>query len=226
MGSAAYDGLADAYRAFQDEHSQYYALAADALRRLLGHGEGRCLDVGCGGGAFFNVARELGWDVVGVDASEDQLRVARERRPDVEGVLADATSLPFAAGSFDAAFSLFTHTDVDDFAAVLRETLRVLRPGAPFVYVGNHPCFVGATQEHVDSGVPHMHAGYRRAGRWEAADAPGTVAEGWRARLGSFVHLPLGPFLDAFAGFTLERAEELEDGWEYPKTLALALRKP
>ena len=226
MGNAAYDGLADAYRAFQAEHPAYYKLAADALRRLLGRGDGRCLDVGCGGGHFFGVGSELGWTLVGVDTSEDQLRVARHRHPQIEVVRADAAALPFGDASFDAAFSMFTHTDIEDFGATVRETLRVLEPGAPFVYVGNHPCFVGATQEHVENGLPLLHPGYRRAGRRNAADSPGTVADGWRARLGSFVHLPLGPFLEAFSGFVLEHAEELDDGWEYPKTVALALRKP
>ena len=104
--------------------------------------------------------------------------------------------------------------------------LRVLKPRAPFVYVGNHPCFVGASQEHLDTGLPKLHAGYRRAGRWSADDAPGAGAHGWRARLGTFIHLPLGQFLSSFAGFELAAAEELEDGWEYPKTIAISLRKP
>ena len=226
VGSAAYDGLADEYDAFHAEHPAYYALAADALRRLLGAGEGRCLDVGCGGGHFLDVPLELGWTPVGIDASEDQLRIARRRHADIELAQADATALPFADATFDAAFSTFTHTDVDDFSALVREVLRVLRPEARFVYVGNHPCFVGATQEHLDTGGPLLHEGYRRGGRWNAADAPGAGAGGWRARLGSFVHLPLGPFLQAFAGFKLERVDELDDGWEYPKTIALAFRKP
>jgi hypothetical protein len=55
---------------------------------------------------------------------------------------------------------------------------------------------------------------------------PGTTPGGWRAQLGSFVHLPLGDFLTAFAGFAIASVEELEDGWEYPKTIALALFKP
>jgi len=226
VGGAAYDGLADAYVAFLAEHPAYYELAADALRRLLGRGAGRCLDVGCGGGQFFDVPLDLGWTVVGVDESEDQLRVAREGHPGVEVARADAGALPFADDSFDAAYATFTHTDFDDFAGAMGETLRVLKPGAAFVYVGNHPCFVGATQEHRENGVPRLHPGYRRSGRRDAAASPGAPPEGWRAQLGSFVHLPLGPFLEAFAGFTLERAEELDDGWEYPKTLALALRKP
>jgi SAM-dependent methyltransferase len=226
LSSARYDGLADEYDAFVDVHSPYYAVTAGALRRLLGSGSGRCLDLGCGGGHFTVVAVELGWTVAGVDASADQLRVARRSLPEVDFVRADVAALPFADASFDAAFSTFTHTDVDDFAAAMREARRVLRRGGRLVYVGNHPCFVGATQEHGEGGLPRLHAGYRRAGRWDADAAPGTTAGGWRARLGSFVHLPLGEFLQAFTGFTLERVEELDDGWDYPKTIALAMTRP
>ena len=45
---------------------------------------------------------------------------------------------------------------------------------------------------------------------------------GWRDRVGSAVHLPLEEFLGAFTGLALLEADELDDGWEYPKTLALA----
>jgi SAM-dependent methyltransferase len=226
VAGARYDGLAEEYDAFMDAGSGYYRIAVDALRRLLGRGTGRCVDVGCGGGHFIPPVLELGWEVVGADVSADQLRVARTRLPAVELAHADAAALPFGDASFDAAYSTFTHTDLDDFAAAIAEVRRVLRPGGRFVYVGNHPCFVGATQEHLESGVPRLHPGYRRAGRWDAGGAPGTTPAGWRARLGSFVHLPLADFLRAFTGFTLVAFEELDDGFEYPKTVALALRKP
>jgi SAM-dependent methyltransferase len=226
MAEARYDGLADAYDAFMELDSPYHRAAADALRRRLGAGPGRCLDLGCGGGHVIPVAQELGWEVVGTDVSADQLRVARRSLPHVELACADATALPFGDGSFDAAYATFVHTDFDDFAGALAEVLRVLRPGGRFVYVGNHPCFVGATQEHAATGPPVLHPGYRRAGRWDAGEAPGTTPEGWRARLGSFMHLPLGAFLSAFAGFTLVACEELDDGFEYPKTIAVAARKP
>jgi SAM-dependent methyltransferase len=226
VGEAHYDGLAEEYDAFMDVHSTYYRVAVDALRRLLGAGPGRCLDLGCGGGHFIPVVLELGWDVVGADLSTDQLRVARARLPAVQLVEADAAALPFGDASFDAAYSTFTHSDLDDFAAAVGEVRRVLRTGSRFVYVGNHPCFVGATQEHVETGPPRLHPGYRRAGRWEAAGAPGTTPSGWRARLGSFVHVPLAEFMSAFAGFTLLAFDELDDGFEYPKTVAVALQKP
>jgi len=222
----AYDGLADEYEAFRNVQREYYRPAEEALRRLLGTGHGRCVDVGCGAGHFIQVTRELGWLVVGVDQSADQLRLARSREPDAELVVADATALPFEDASFDAGYSTFTHTDVDDFRGALAETIRVLKPGARFVYVGNHPCFVGASQERGEGGIPILHAGYRKSGRVESSAVPGTTPGGWRARLGSFVHVPLEDFLNAFAGLTLERCEELEHGTEYPTSIALAFTKP
>jgi SAM-dependent methyltransferase len=223
---ARYDGLAEAYNAFLDVNEPYYRASRDALRRLLGRGEGSCLDLGCGGAQFVPTLQELGWTPIGVDESTDQLRIAGERFPDVEFVHADAAAIPFGDASFDAAISTFTHTDFEGFDGAVREILRVLKPSAPFVYVGNHPCFVGASQEHLDTGLPKLHPGYRRAGPWSADDAPGAGAHGWRARLGTFIHLPLGQFLSSFRGFELAAAEELEDGWEYPKTIAISLRKP
>jgi SAM-dependent methyltransferase len=222
----AYDGLADEYEAFFGVQREYYRRAGDALRRLLGSGNGRCLDVGCGAGHFIGVARALGWHVVGVDASADQLRVARKREPDAELVVADASALPFEDGSFGAGYSTFTHTDIDDFSGAIAEAIRVLRPGARFVYVGNHPCFVGAAQQLGEGGIPILHAGYRKSGRVDSATVPGTTPGGWRARLGSFVHVPLDDFLNAFAGLTLQSCEELDHGTEYPTAIALAFTRP
>jgi hypothetical protein len=37
---------------------------------------------------------------------------------------------------------------------------------------------------------------------------------------------PLGDFLACFVGFTLDAVEELDDGLEYPRTIALGFTKP
>jgi ubiquinone/menaquinone biosynthesis C-methylase UbiE len=135
MKGARYDGIADWY----DTEFQPAPLESEAwqtLVELLGAGDGALVDIGCGTGSYAAALAELGWTVTGVDVSEDMLRRAREKG--VETVQADATTLPFEDASFDAAVSVFTHTDVDDFSAVVREVARVLRPGAPFVYVGVH----------------------------------------------------------------------------------------
>ena len=76
MGEARYDGIAEWYDGWRPE------LTTDelaALMRLLGTGDGQCLDVGCGTGVATAVAAELGWLAVGVDVSTELLAVARER---------------------------------------------------------------------------------------------------------------------------------------------------
>jgi SAM-dependent methyltransferase len=220
--TARYDGLADWYDGEFLGDSAERSPTREALVRLLGEGTGRLLDVGCGTGAYTAVTAELGWSPTGVDLSADMLRRARARGLDV--VQANAAAAPFADGSFDAAISLWTHTDVDDFAAVLREIARVLRPGCPLVYVGAHPCFVGPHSRFVFAeGVPDLHPGYRATERY--TEAPGTSPAGLRARVGA-THLPLGLFLQAFfaVGFRLEWLEEDEAGL-YPYSVALRCRR-
>jgi SAM-dependent methyltransferase len=220
---ARYDGIADWY----DTEFQPAPLESETwevLLRLLGDGDGSLIDVGCGTGSYAAALAEHGWEVTGVDVSEDMLRRAREKGAQV--VQADVTSLPFEDSCFDAAVSTFTHTDMDDFAAVVREVVRVLRPGAPFVYVGAHPCFVGPHSVYdVARGAPELHPGwYRLTGRY--AKAPGIWrGAGVRIRVGAS-HLPLGLFLQTFlgAGLQLERVEEPPER-EYSYGLAFRWRR-
>jgi SAM-dependent methyltransferase len=213
---ARYDGLAEWYDTNFAESDWGRAMRTITLR-LLGDGPGCLLDVGCGGGAHTVTFAERGWTVTGVDISTDQLRLARGRG--IEVVQADSADLPFDDRSFDAVVSVGTHTDVDDFAATVREAARVLTHGGPMVYVGVHPCFVGPHCWYTDGELPIMHPGYRDTSR--RSEAPGIWGEGLRAKVGA-THLPLGLFVQAFldAGFVLEHVEEPDDR-EYPKMLAI-----
>jgi SAM-dependent methyltransferase len=189
----------------------------DALERLLGTGPGLCLDLGCGTGVAFPVLARLGWSIVGVDASTDQLAVASPHADAVKArlVTADASQLPFEAESFDAVVSLLTHTDFDDIGAAFTEAARILRPGGRFVYVGIHPCFASSVVDRRGDGPPVLHPGYRRQGRH--VGAIGEVRE----RVG-VNHVPLADLLNAVlaAGIRLEHTEEPK-GDDYPLLFAL-----
>jgi SAM-dependent methyltransferase len=222
-GAARYDGVAEWY----DRELATAELGLSSQRvvlRLLGDGSGRLLDVGCGGGSFAAALAERGWTVTGIDVSEDQLRLARERGVDV--VRADAAALPFDDETFDAAVSVFTHTDMDDFARAVKEVARVLGPSAPFVYLGVHPCFIGPHSRFIrGEGVPDLFRGYRETQRY--IDAPGISPAGLRAKVGA-VHLPLATLVQAFldAGLRIERLEEPASAErEYPHLLALRCRR-
>jgi SAM-dependent methyltransferase len=221
MGVARYDGVAEWYRVFRPSMPPD---ELDVLERLLGRGPGRCLDVGCGTGLGTEAVAELGWSAVGVDLSEDMLETARGRG--LEVVHGSATELPFDDATFDAAVSSQTHIDIDDFAAAMSETARVLRPEAPLVYIGSHPCFMGPHSVFLAGrGVPELHRGYRQAGRYDES-APGVAnPNGVRAKVGA-VHLPLAAFLATFfdAGFRIERFEELGSR-DYPHLVAVRARR-
>jgi SAM-dependent methyltransferase len=222
-GRPRYDGLAGWY----DAEIGGLALtptATGALSRLLGPGSGRCLDLGCGTGLTLPALAGLGWRVVGVDLSGDQLHLALERAGGAGAVLAqaDAAALPFPDGAFDAVVSLFTHTDLDDRAGATVEVARVLRPGGRLVDVGTHPCFVTPFAERLASGRVLLHPGYRARG-WHAG-GPG-FGSGIRPRVG-VNHLPLADLVGAFlnAGLTLRRLEEPGDD-DHPVLLALVLER-
>jgi SAM-dependent methyltransferase len=163
---------------------------------------------------------EAGWEVTGVDASSEQLALARTRAPQVEVLQADAHALPFADGSFQAVVSILTHTDFDDASAVFCEVVRVLEPGGVFVYAGVHPCFGSPFAQPLEDGTTLLHPGYRRVG-WETVsrdpDNPGI-----RSRVG-VNHIPLARLLSAVldAGLTLTTFEE---PGERDPPLFLALR--
>lgn len=196
MVNARYDGHADWYDStFRSYGDGDGGGSAGLLARLLGPadpGDPLCLDVGCGTGLHFGAVAAEGYTVVGVDLSADQLRIARSRNPRV--ARADAGRLPLLDRSVPVVVMTFTHTDVDDFGAVIAEAARVLRPGGRLVYLGLHPAFVGAFLDRtgeVASGEVRVASGYgdERLRRDEAGPV--------RSRVGSR-NLTLSTFLAAF----------------------------
>lgn len=90
----------------------------------------RILDLGCGDGTLTAEIAAAGAEVVGVDASTEQVAAARARGLDVR--VADGARLPFAA-EFDAVFSNAALHWMTDPNAVIAGVGRALRPGGRFV---------------------------------------------------------------------------------------------
>jgi ubiquinone/menaquinone biosynthesis C-methylase UbiE len=213
-----YDGHADWY----DEHARgQVGSGAEMFVSMLGPGSGRCLDLACGTGAYFDAIRSTGRVVVGVDISADQLRVAARRGSAL--VRADASGLPFADASFDVVAAFWMSTDVDEFTGVVHEAARVLVPGGTFFVHGVHPCFNGPCVEMREDGAVVVHPTYRDAGRHESS--PWWSPGGIRQRIG-MVHLPLADLINAIvdAGLTVTRVAE-SGGQPVPNALTLRAAK-
>jgi demethylmenaquinone methyltransferase/2-methoxy-6-polyprenyl-1,4-benzoquinol methylase len=112
-----------------------------AVRELAPPRGGHVLDLCCGTGdlTFHLVRADPSLHVVGIDFCAPMLDGANARAKkeaagaDVRFVEGDVMALPFETASFDGAIMGFSMRNVVDIVATLRETRRVLRPGARFV---------------------------------------------------------------------------------------------
>jgi ubiquinone/menaquinone biosynthesis C-methylase UbiE len=107
-----------------DVHSFLWPPVLEALD--LGP-EDRLLDVGCGGGAFLQRARETGCAIAGLDHSRDMVRLSRERT-DARIELAEVEAMPFADAEFTAVSCLVAFFFFADPVVALREMRRVVEP--------------------------------------------------------------------------------------------------
>lgn len=120
-------------------HARFVADLGMVVVDLLAPRPGeRILDLGCGDGALTLKFRELGCDVVGVDASAAQVEAARALGLDAR--VLDAEHLPFNE-EFDAVFSNAVLHWVRAAERPIDGAWRALRPGGRFVAeFGGHRC--------------------------------------------------------------------------------------
>jgi demethylmenaquinone methyltransferase/2-methoxy-6-polyprenyl-1,4-benzoquinol methylase len=114
-------------------HHQWRRRAADLAALSEG---GRALDVACGTGDLaIELSTRVGpsGEVVGCDFSERMLELARGKTPEIRFELANALSLPYRDGEFDAATVGFGARNFSDLEVGIAEMARVVRPGGHVV---------------------------------------------------------------------------------------------
>lgn len=95
--------------------------------------EKRVLDIGCGGGFYSLAAHGKGCkNIIQIDSSPVCVQAAKSNllenaNYDAEGVVADATNLPFTDGYFDFVLCIDLIEHVKEDSLLLREIRRVLR---------------------------------------------------------------------------------------------------
>jgi SAM-dependent methyltransferase len=143
------------------------------------------LDVGCGDGHFASVTftRKL---EVGLDPWEGPLRKAARLNAYNGLVLADGAQAPFSDALFASAVSNSVLEHIPHVEAVLEETARLLKPGAPFIFcVPNHQFLSALSVSNAcdQIGLRLLGNAYRaffnRISRHQHCDPP----EVWQARL-------------------------------------------
>lgn len=125
----------DLFSAFRVEQTQpevfYGALAADSAAQVESYlplAGTRLLDVGGGPGFFADAFEARGATYVPLDADAGELAL-HGREPGPRTVLGDGTTLPFADGAFDVAYSSNVAEHVAAPWRMADEMVRVTRPG-------------------------------------------------------------------------------------------------
>jgi ubiquinone/menaquinone biosynthesis C-methylase UbiE len=136
---------------------------------------GKVLEIGTGKGRFLvRFARHAGM-VTTVDIAAEEQRCARlnARYAGVEGkirfVLRDAAHLPWPDSTFDAVVTMNAMHHIAHFRQVLKEVLRVVKPGGKIVLADFSPRgFQIIAREHRAEGKthPHEHYDFRELQRW------------------------------------------------------------
>lgn len=133
---------AEAYATLEFANT-YYLAYRDLPAILSEHVTGtRALDFGCGAGRSTRFLRKLGFNVTGVDLSEDMLRIARALDPPGDYRIVPGDNLTeFDAESFDLIVSLFTFDNVPSAAKVriFSDLRNLLRPAGTIVSVVSSP---------------------------------------------------------------------------------------
>ena len=126
------------YRAFEERHRGSREMIINRLKVYLPFvlplkevtSELKTVDLGCGRGEWLELLGESGFAVSGVDLDEGMLMACKERFSVQKGdAIEFLQSLPDESSVIVSAFHLVEHIPFDSLQVLIKEALRVLKPG-------------------------------------------------------------------------------------------------
>jgi ubiquinone/menaquinone biosynthesis C-methylase UbiE len=93
----------------------------------------RILDVGCGIGVWSRAFSKEGAEVFGIDIDEGNIEEAKKLVKEINFCVGRAEKLPYEGNFFDVVFLHEVIEHVEDDEEVLREAIRVLKPGGKVI---------------------------------------------------------------------------------------------
>ena len=132
----------------------------DYAEFILQFVKGRCLEIGCGDGAWTPLFRDRCRVLFSLDLSLKRVKRTRKANPQVNFVLCDARYLPFKNEAFDSvvALEVIEHLpNVFEHSRFLQEIKRVLkREGVALISTPNKPIFRFYSRLTKDSDSTHF----------------------------------------------------------------------
>jgi len=93
----------------------------------------KALDLGCGTGRLVKDLINSGAKVVGIDISDEMIKIMKNKFPKVKSLVADSENLPFDDSSFDFVIASFFIVHLKNLTKTFDEIYRVLKDGGKFV---------------------------------------------------------------------------------------------
>lgn len=188
----------------EEYEEQILPLAAEALKGAM-----TVLDVGCGDGQISRLAVKGGAiNVIGIDPTWNQIKVAQERDGGAHFVQSGAGRLPFRDEAFDAVVACLVFEHIRDVDDAIAEVSRVLKPGGKFLFFLNHPLLQTPNSGWIDDQILEPPEQYWRIGAYLVEDESDQEVE--KDIFIPFIHRPLGRYINALAdnGLTVRRMHE------------------
>lgn len=85
-------------------------------------------DIGCGTGYHLKRYQERGFEITGVDGSEEMLKQARLANPGIEFIQTDVDEIPLPSATYDYALCIEVLRYLPDILPSLKEIKRILKP--------------------------------------------------------------------------------------------------
>lgn len=117
------------------ENFSFVPKYGEAVTELITAKKGsRVIDLGCGNGALSRLLKNKGYDVTGIDASEEMIALAKEKYTDIEFIKANALDFSLDEKA-DVIFSnaVFHWIDADKQEALLKNIYAQLKPEGELV---------------------------------------------------------------------------------------------
>ena len=153
-----YDGWAATY---DGEDNGCFPMRDDLLLPMVDRlPAGRVLDAACGTGAVSRQLLDRGHDVVGVDASEGMLAIARASVPEARFTQGDLTDLPLEDAAVDHLVCSLALSHLPDLTPFFAEAARVMRPGGHLLVLDTRGPFDGSRLYPLVKTAPDGRVGY------------------------------------------------------------------
>lgn len=125
---------------YTKDFSYVHQYGADVMDLLVLEKNMRILDLGCGNGTLTKQLSDKGLQAVGMDASEDMLKIAKQQYPELTFLIGNAVNFSVEQ-PFDAVFSnaVFHWIDMKLHPSMLKSVNKALKPKGQFVFeFGGH----------------------------------------------------------------------------------------